>query len=340
MTRAGVGHTLAHVTALLTNALLLVADLAVLGAARRRVWAPLGVLPFVVIGLALVGGGDGFALMQVTAWAVFLHLPIVLVGIGLLTRRRRFHLLALPVVVVGVDAFLVEPRWLEVTHLRLPGPAMRIALVADIQTDRVGWYERALVARINAEEPDLVLFAGDYVQTADADVFVANAKALNEILAGLRAPGIAVEGDVDADAWPRIFAGLPITVVTKSRAIDLGAVVVTALDPIDARSGAPDVAAQSKFHIVVGHPPDYAMARPAADLLLAGHVHGGQVRLPWIGPLITFSSVPRGWATGHTALPWGGDLVVSRGIGMERRNAPRLRFLCRPELVIIDLAPG
>jgi len=82
------------------------------------------------------------------------------------------------------------------------------------------------------------------------------------------------------------------------------------------------------------------MAEPTADLLLAGHTHGGQVQLPLIGPLMTLSIVPRAWASGHTALPWGGDLVVSRGVGMERREAPELRFLCRPQVVIVEVEPA
>jgi len=38
-------------------------------------------------------------------------------------------------------------------------------------------------------------------------------------------------------------------------------------------------------------------------------------------------------------LPNGANLLVSRGIGMERDDAPRLRFLCRPELTVIDIIP-
>ncbi|MDZ4782481.1 MAG: hypothetical protein SGJ19_19720, partial [Planctomycetia bacterium] len=76
-----------------------------------------------------------------------------------------------------------------------------------------------------------------------------------------------------------------------------------------------------------------------ADLLVAGHVHGGQVRLPGIGPLITNSLLSRRWAAGVTQLSGDRTLVVSRGIGMERSYAPRLRFLCRPELMVIHLTP-
>ena len=77
-----------------------------------------------------------------------------------------------------------------------------------------------------------------------------------------------------------------------------------------------------------------------ADLLLAGHTHGGQVQLPGIGPLLTLYGVPRDWASGLTEIHPGQYLLVSRGIGLERGNAPRLRFLCRPELIVIYLEPA
>jgi hypothetical protein len=100
-----------------------------------------------------------------------------------------------------------------------------------------------------------------------------------------------------------------------------------------------DVPESDRFHLVLGHSPNFALGRVEADLLVAGHTHGGQVRLPLVGPLITLSAVPRSWAAGLTELPGGGQLLVSRGLGMERAGAPRLRFLCRPELVVIDLIP-
>jgi len=63
------------------------------------------------------------------------------------------------------------------------------------------------------------------------------------------------------------------------------------------------------------------------------------VQLPLIGPLLTLTVVPRNWASGVTEIDAGTTLIVSRGIGMERADAPRLRFLCRPELVVVDLVP-
>jgi len=122
-------------------------------------------------------------------------------------------------------------------------------------------------------------------------------------------------------------------------AVRLGELSVTGLSRRD--SGASDLELPDVpgFHIVVGHDPDFALGAVEADLLLAGHTHGGQVRLPGLGPLVTSSRVPRAWAAGRTALANDRTLIVSRGIGMERGYAPQLRFLCPPELVVVDLEP-
>jgi predicted MPP superfamily phosphohydrolase len=92
-----------------------------------------------------------------------------------------------------------------------------------------------------------------------------------------------------------------------------------------------------RLHIVMGHRPDFALGNVDADLLLAGHTHGGQVQLPFIGPIVTLSGIPRAWAAGRTEIDGDTTLIVSRGVGMERGLAPRLRFLCRPELVLIEV---
>ena len=91
---------------------------------------------------------------------------------------------------------------------------------------------------------------------------------------------------------------------------------------------------------MLGHVPNYSLGQIEADLMIAGHTHGGQVRIPLLGPVFTLSQIPRSWASGMTEIVPGRYLIVSRGIGMERMNAPRMRFLCRPELVVLDLVPA
>jgi predicted MPP superfamily phosphohydrolase len=72
------------------------------------------------------------------------------------------------------------------------------------------------------------------------------------------------------------------------------------------------------------------------DLYLAGHTHGGQLRLPFFGALVTASIYGKRYEMG--AYREGNTLLyVSRGLGMEGKGAPRARFLCPPEIVLFTL---
>jgi hypothetical protein len=152
----------------------------------------------------------------------------------------------------------------------------------------------------------------------------------------------AVQGDMEKTGWTNTFQGLNIVTCSATESFDLGGgLSLTCLSLKASFDTSTEVAADpGRFHVVLGHCPNFALGKVPADLLVAGHTHGGQVRLPIVGALMTLSRIPRRWAAGLTDLPGGGQLLVSRGTGMERGNAPRLRFLCRPELVVIDLTPA
>ncbi len=305
------------------------------------------VVALVVAVLAMkLGNSDYFGWMQSLCWALFAVLPVLLGGLALLERGRGRAFVGTGAVIltaISLDAFFVEPRWLELRHVVVPGLPYRVLLVADIQTDNVGPWETQVFDRILAEDADLVLFAGDYVQ-APKRIWAEQAEKLRRQMLRLhpRQGALAVHGDVDPNAWKSIFEGTVVRAEEETTVVSLGAVTVTMLHIDDSRApvlGHPmPVSPQPGFHIVLGHAPDIALGNPPADLIVAGHTHGGQVRLPGIGPLITMSQVPRKWAAGVNLLPNGATLVVSRGIGMERRDAPRLRFGCRPELVVLE--PG
>ena len=242
-------------------------------------------------------------------------------------------------------AILVEPLRIEINHLRFPVAGLqesisglRIAHLSDFHVSRKipASYMARVVQRTNRLGPDVVVLTGDFIQHGYRYV-----RRMGRLLGQLRAPlGVyAVAGDMEHYSWDRIFEHTTAVRITESTTFDTGPLAVTGLSLLDSRSPAPPIPQRDRFHVVVGHAPDFALADPPADLLLAGHVHGGQVRLPGIGPLVTFSQVPRAWAVGLTELPAGNHLLVSRGIGTEEQDAPRLRFLCRPELVIIDVVP-
>jgi hypothetical protein len=309
------------------------------------VLAPVLLLPLmVVLGL--------FAFLRLMAWAIFIHLVILLAGDAILNWnvRRKMSIasaaVALLIAGVGVDAFFIEPHWLEVTRFRITSPKvnrpLKIAIIADIQTDAIGDYERRVLELVKAEHPDLVLFAGDYIQEHDD---ARRRELIRDLRPLIKECGfkfaVAVKGNVDDHDWPDIFEGTGVECADMTREYRQGEVQITALSLMDSEYvNDAKITPSERFHIVLGHIPNFALGNVQADLLVAGHTHGGQVRLPGIGPLITLSSIPRSWAAGMTELTGGRTLIVSRGIGMERGRAPRLRFLCRPELVILEVVPG
>lgn len=91
------------------------------------------------------------------------------------------------------------------------------------------------------------------------------------------------------------------------------------------------------FSIMLAHTPDYAFyAIPhQVDLVLSGHTHGGQIRLPVIGPLYKNIKSSRKYMQGLHDLN-GTMLYVTRGIGAA---TPELRLFCPPEITTIHIIP-
>ncbi len=319
-----------------------------------------------VAGLYLIGmialiGATGVAVaagrfhaIRYLAYIVFVYLPIFLLGLSVFYGKRQWQwsagylLGSFAIIAVGVYAFFIEPWQLETNRFVIHTPKidrpLRIAIVSDLQTDEVGTYEESALRQVLSGHPDLIRMTGDYIQHAHEGAYHREGQRLNALLKRINfeAPlGVyAVQGDTDwLGEWTTIFESTGVVTLLQRRRFDLGDVVITGLPTHESRQPHTTIDPQDKFHIVFGHAPDFSLGRVEAELLIAGHTHGGQVRLPFIGPLLTLSRVPRAHAAGFNPLDEQRTLMVSRGIGMERGGAPRLRFLCRPEIVFVDLLP-
>ncbi len=123
--------------------------------------------------------------------------------------------------------------------------------------------------------------------------------------------------------------------------LDLGGLAVELLGLDDAHIRRQDLRlaprrSPSRFGIAVMHSPDSApeVAACGYPFAVAGHTHGGQVRLPLVGALVTNSHLPRRLVSGLIRM--GGSFVhVSPGLGTSR-YAP-FRFLCPPEATLLEL---
>ena len=321
-------------------------------------------LPWHILGSVIFLGAAGgllylnldenqFYLMRLACYAIFLHGTFLVMGLGLILYNtfpisaKFFLVIAALLIIATIDAFVIEPIWTETTTYTIQSDKIKqpllIAVIADLQTDQIGAYEKEVLQQVMDAKPDLILLPGDYIQIANGKERQKVSKHLRDYLKEINftAPlGVyAVRGNVEANNWTSIFQGLPIRCITAQQSIRLQELTITGLglwESFDTRKRI-NRPQKNQFHLVFGHGPDFALGKVDADLLVAGHTHGGQVRLPFFGPPITLSRVPRDWAAGHTLLDKDKHLVVSRGIGTEGGPAPRLRFLCRPELVFIEL---
>jgi predicted MPP superfamily phosphohydrolase len=311
---------------------------------RRTVGAVSGRL----MSQGLFGEAIGFA-----AWLGVAH--------GRAGRRLRGGVLgglALALLAIYVDAYHVEPRMLRVRFHTLdragegPGRSVRILHLTDIQAAIIGPHEeRALRAGLQAS-PDLIVMTGDYVEAAlGGKTEAREAAALRALMRRLGFGATLGVFATDGDAGPscrEAFADLPVRCLTdESALVSLpggDTLSITGLSRTRGRERDPAWLARllergptGRHQIVISHAPDFVDALPVkVDLVLAGHTHGGQVVIPFFGPPVTASRLPRRFAGGLN--DFGGiPLHVSRGVGMERAFSPPVRFLCPPEVCVLDV---
>jgi len=289
---------------------------------------------------------------------------------------------AVVVAVVLIVAWaLIEPRLLLVDRAVVTSPDVprefdgaRIVFLADIHAGPHYGPERVrdLVARINAEKPDLVVVGGDFVSSGDTYASFVYAE-----LARLRAPEGVVAVVGNHDIWEGRGAAHEGLEAAGIRLLDndnvrirrgSGWIRIAGTD--DERGGRPDIDAAARdigrdeFAVLLTHTPDvFATALPrtrdAFDLALAGHTHGGQVTAfglwaPWI-PSRYGQRYRGGWMT-ESGVP----ILVTRGVGsvrgpfslfggtgmpegtmkrLQALNVP-VRFFAPPQYHVIELRRG
>jgi predicted MPP superfamily phosphohydrolase len=263
----------------------------------------------------------------------------------------------------------IEPFQIEVScrEMRMPGwapgtPPVRLLHLGDLHLERAGVREERLQALIDQLAPDLICFSGDLLNLS----YNADAQSIDDarrVISRWSAPyGVyAVSGSPLVDlpeTATRILGNLESIrwLQDETVTLDLGghALNVVGLtcshDPVrdSARLTAALATAQDGTPtLLVYHTPDLAPEAAAAgiDLQLSGHTHGGQIRLPIYGALVTSSIYRKRFEAGEYHLAHPDDqgvttLYVSRGIGTEGGIAPRARFLCPPEIVLWTLSGG
>jgi len=264
---------------------------------------------------------------------------------------------------LGLYSTEIERHFIEIVPQTFLIPGLpeafhgyRIAQLSDIHLEHFteDFFLRHAVAKINELKPDMVLITGDYISNNTSgpdDRAYAAMPHCGEILSHLECPlryGILGNHDVavDSAAVVDMLRTHGITPLVNAHApIERAGQRLWVAGVDDCYFGAPDLSlaipdAPTAPVLLMCHEPDYMDSilrhprSPSIDLVLSGHSHGGQVRMPFVGalqlpPLGTKYSMGR-YQFGKT------HLYVNRGLGTV--GLP-VRFNCPPEITHITLQP-
>lgn len=273
---------------------------------------------------------------------------------NLMTRRNflRSVVYGTPAV-FAAEAHFVESTWLTVKQVRLSDtPGVRLVHFSDLHYKGNKSYLSDVIERINDLSPDVACFTGDIVEK------VVHLDEALELLSRINCPLYGVPGNHEywsnapfakIEACFKATGGdwLPDRVALTrdkrclleglsgvTRGVQLNDRTRLLLEAAGSDAEAPAEEAKGIKRILLTHYPATAnhLGDAKYDLILAGHSHGGQIRLPFIGALILPGDVD-GYDAGLYDTP-AGPLYVNVGIGTW--HLP-VRFLCRPEITVLEI---
>jgi len=272
-----------------------------------------------------------------------------------ISRRHFLAGIGSTAVAIAADAFGLEAHRVLLTRHEVPIPGLpagldgvRIAQVSDVHFPGNQIAARAALDILYQTRPEIVLLTGDMTESQAAmkqvRSFAANARGhlATAALLGNWEHRVGAVGRSAFDTYRS--AGVEL-LVNRAMTVDVSGVPLTLVGLDDPVSGQPDLT-EAREAVVKGsteiwlvHAPGYLDQPPASTagrpvLLLAGHTHGGQIRIPLLPPV-----KPTG--AGRFLEGWYYDtfapLYVSRGVGTTGIPA---RFLCPAELPIFTLRVG
>jgi len=266
--------------------------------------------------------------------------------------RRRFltTTLGLGGGLVAGKGFVWEPRNLQVVELALilpkipPGRELRLVQLSDLHINRYNGYFRRVAEAAMKLRPDIILLTGDYLEEQR------NLSEVRSFLKLLEAPeGIfAVQGNWEY--WSRLegenlrqkfqASGVQL-LINQQQQLDIRDVPLT-IHGLDYPSGSENLvilehqADPGRVNLLLSHVPEFShhLLGSKFDLIMSGHTHGGQVRLPLLPPFYLPRYSGNFVAGLYRVGPHQTPLYVTRGIGT---SVLPIRLWCRPEITLLRL---
>lgn len=253
-------------------------------------------------------------------------------------NRRRFllgALLAAPLATFA-DAKWLEPDWVKTRRLSLGAtkPRHRFVHFTDLHHKGDRAYLLSVVNKINALSPDFVCFTGDIIEEKK------HLPEALELLGRIKSPMYGVPGN--HDYWSKVvFRDIEQCftatgggwLLDRQMVTQDGKFSVIGATCLTFKHETPKPNPKTR-NIFLMHYPAWVknLSETRFDLVLAGHSHGGQVRLPFYGPLfVPFGVDQYDMGMFHTA---SGPLYVNPGIGWFPWP---IRFNCRPEITVFEV---
>jgi len=282
---------------------------------------------------------------------------------GNLTRRR--FLAAATLTAGGLALYSGEierhllmtvERTVHISNLPAPFHGFRIAQLSDFHFHNYdeSFFVRHAVQKVNELAPDMVALTGDFITTSNDEYrqAVPDAYACAEILREIKCPirfcslgnhDVSIKADV-ADALRRngltLLMNQFTTLEKRGERIWVAGIADAYFDVPNLTLAMPKRKTDEPI-VLLGHEPDFADTIASqsygVDLMLAGHTHGGQVRLPFLPPIL-LPAMGEKYVEGlHTVGSSGMQIYVNRGLGC--MHLP-FRFNCPPELTLLTLQPA
>lgn len=270
------------------------------------------------------------------------------------TKKQEYIKLAitLSIVIVIILFCNFQNKHLETTHYTYAAEQLdadlegyRIVQISDLHNAKFGKNNQKLVGRIRECEPDMIVLTGDLVDSNHTNVDRA-VQFVDEIVK--ICPVYYVTGNheywLEKSEYDELMDGLigAGVVILDDQVVEISMgdakFRLVGLDDKSLADGTLEalLSDEKEFTVVLAHEPQYLVryADTGVDLVLSGHAHGGQFRLPFVGGIV---APDQGFLPEYTAGEYymdGTEMIVSRGLG---NSVIPARLFNYPEIVCVEL---